>query len=265
VRWHKAAGAARSRSACGQVSGGRSSARHGPRPRLPAGRAGQDRAGRRRGATQHADRPAGRGDAQHGPQVAQAVLHPRVGGPAGPARPGRPRVFAAAVVAEVKAIACELPATRGVPISRWSLAELGAEVIASGLAAELSTSTVRRWLDQDAIKPWQHRSWVFPRDPDFAARPPGCWTCTLGWSRARRWARARTSSRPMRRPPSRRAGAATRPCHPAGPGSWGSSTSTTVAARWPSWPPGMSSGRGCSAAASPPLGSSRSAAWSPRS
>jgi transposase len=85
-------------------------------------------------------------------------------------RPGRPRVFAAAVVAEVKAIACELPATRNVPVSRWSLAELRAEVIASGLAAEVSTATVRRWLDEDAIKPWQHRSWVFPRDPDFAAK-----------------------------------------------------------------------------------------------
>jgi transposase len=85
-------------------------------------------------------------------------------------RPGRPRVFAAAVVAEVKAIACELPATRNVPLGRWSLAELRAEVIASGLAAAVSTSTVRRWLDEDAIKPWQHRSWVFPRDPDFAAK-----------------------------------------------------------------------------------------------
>jgi transposase len=85
-------------------------------------------------------------------------------------RPGRPRVFAAAVVAEVKAIACELPATRNVPVSRWSLAELRAEVIASGLTAEVSTATVRRWLCQDAIRPWQHRSWVFPRDPDFAAK-----------------------------------------------------------------------------------------------
>jgi transposase len=85
-------------------------------------------------------------------------------------RPGRPPVFAAAVVAEVKAIACELPATRGVPIGRWSLAELRTEVITSGLLAAVSTSTVRRWLDQDAIKPWQHRSWVFPRDPDFAAK-----------------------------------------------------------------------------------------------
>jgi transposase len=85
-------------------------------------------------------------------------------------RPGRPRVFAAAVVAEVKAIACELPATRGVPIGRWSLAELRTEVICSGLLATVSTSTVRRWLEEDAIKPWRHRSWIFPRDPDFAAK-----------------------------------------------------------------------------------------------
>jgi hypothetical protein len=57
-----------------------------------------------------------------------------------------------------------------VPISRWSLAELHAEGMASGLAAEVSTATVRRWLAQDAIRPWQHRSWIFPRDPDFAAK-----------------------------------------------------------------------------------------------
>ena len=27
-----------------------------------------------------------------------------------------------------------------------------------------------RWLSADAIKPWQHRSWIFPRDKDFAAK-----------------------------------------------------------------------------------------------
>jgi transposase len=85
-------------------------------------------------------------------------------------RPGRPRVFAAVVAAEVKAIACELPATRGVPLGRWSLAELRDEVIASGLLAAVSTATVRRWLREDAIRPWQHRSWVFPRDPGFAVK-----------------------------------------------------------------------------------------------
>jgi hypothetical protein len=36
--------------------------------------------------------------------------------------------------------------------------------------ATLSGSTVWRWLHEDAIKPWQHRSWVFPRDPQFAKK-----------------------------------------------------------------------------------------------
>jgi transposase len=85
-------------------------------------------------------------------------------------RPGRPRAFPAAVVAQVKAIACELPATRGVPLGRWSLAELRAEVLATGLVDEVCTTTLWRWLAEDPIKPWQHRSWIFPRDPDFAAK-----------------------------------------------------------------------------------------------
>jgi hypothetical protein len=32
----------------------------------------------------------------------------------------------------------------------------------------ISASTVRRWLAEDAIKPWQYRSWIFPRDRRFA-------------------------------------------------------------------------------------------------
>jgi transposase len=85
-------------------------------------------------------------------------------------RPGRPRAFPAAVIAATKAIACELPATRGVPLGRWSLAELRTEVLATGLVDDISTTTLWRWLDEDPIKPWQHRSWIFPRDPDFAAK-----------------------------------------------------------------------------------------------
>jgi len=85
-------------------------------------------------------------------------------------RPGRPRAFPAAVVTACKAIACELPATRGVPLGRWSLAELRAEVLATGLIDDVSTTTLWRWLAEDPIKPWQHRSWIFPRDPDFAAK-----------------------------------------------------------------------------------------------
>jgi transposase len=85
-------------------------------------------------------------------------------------RSGRPRAFPAAVVAYAKAVACELPRTRGIPLSRWSLAELRAELLASGLVSEVSTTTLWRWLADDPIKPWQHHSWIFPRDPDFAAK-----------------------------------------------------------------------------------------------
>jgi hypothetical protein len=27
-----------------------------------------------------------------------------------------------------------------------------------------------RWLSSDALRPWKHRSWIFPRDPDFASK-----------------------------------------------------------------------------------------------
>ncbi len=85
-------------------------------------------------------------------------------------RPGRPRVFPPAVVAYAKAVACELPWTRGVPLSRWSLGELRAELLASGLVSEVSTTTLWRWLAEDPIKPWQHHAWIFPRDPGFAVK-----------------------------------------------------------------------------------------------
>lgn len=85
-------------------------------------------------------------------------------------RSGRPAVFAVATVAEVKALACQLPTETGVPLSRWSHAELAAEAATRGIVAAVSASTVRRWLDADAIKPWQHRSWIFPRDPGFAVK-----------------------------------------------------------------------------------------------
>ena len=34
----------------------------------------------------------------------------------------------------------------------------------------VSASTIGRWLAGDALKPWQHRSWISVRDPEFAAR-----------------------------------------------------------------------------------------------
>jgi len=85
-------------------------------------------------------------------------------------RPGRPRVFPAAVVTQVKALACELPAASETPLARWTCPELARKASASGIKPAPSPSTVRRWLAADALKPWQHQSWIFPRDPHFALR-----------------------------------------------------------------------------------------------
>jgi len=63
-----------------------------------------------------------------------------------------------------------MPSKLGVPLSRWSIAELGDHVRRSGLVASISDSTLWRWLDEDAIRPWQHRCWIFPRDPNFVAK-----------------------------------------------------------------------------------------------
>src|SRR4051794_13696018 len=79
-------------------------------------------------------------------------------------------VFPPAQVAEVKALACELPAEQGVPLSRWSSAELAREAVKRGIVARIAAITVWRWLAEDAIRPWNYRSWIFPRDPRFAAR-----------------------------------------------------------------------------------------------
>jgi hypothetical protein len=73
-------------------------------------------------------------------------------------------------VVQVKALACELPAETGTPLSRWSAPELAVEAVNRGIVAAVSASTVRRWLAEDVLKPWQHRSWIFPRDPDFAVK-----------------------------------------------------------------------------------------------
>jgi hypothetical protein len=58
----------------------------------------------------------------------------------------------------------------GLPLARWSLPELRREVVTRGLVATIGSTTLWRWLDADAIRPWRHRSWLFPRDPLFAER-----------------------------------------------------------------------------------------------
>jgi hypothetical protein len=79
-------------------------------------------------------------------------------------------VFPPKVVMEVKALACQLPGERDLPFSRLSHADIANEAVRNGITASISGATVWRWLNADAIKPWQYRSWIFPRDPDFAEK-----------------------------------------------------------------------------------------------
>jgi transposase len=93
-----------------------------------------------------------------------------IGGLVDRPRSGRPRRFGSEVVAGIKALACEPPEQRQVPLSRWSSSELAGQAVREGLVPAISSSTVRRWLHADAIKPWRYRPWIFPRDPHFAAK-----------------------------------------------------------------------------------------------
>ncbi|MFD9607404.1 IS630 family transposase [Streptomyces sp. NPDC059970] len=85
-------------------------------------------------------------------------------------RSGRPPAFTPLQAAEVTALACRLPAETGVPLSRWTAPELAREVVERGITAFVSAATVRRWLAQDALKPWQYRSWIFITDPGFRTK-----------------------------------------------------------------------------------------------
>jgi Homeodomain-like domain-containing protein len=69
----------------------------------------------------------------------------------------------------VHALACQLPAGSGVPLARWTGPELPAEITTQA-AGPLSLTSLRRILAGHPVKPWQYRSWIYPRAADFEAR-----------------------------------------------------------------------------------------------
>jgi hypothetical protein len=71
------------------------------------------------------------------------------------------------VVVEIKALACERPRDRGLPLARLSIADIAREAVEREIVETISLTTVWRWLREDALRPWTYRSWLFPRDPDF--------------------------------------------------------------------------------------------------
>jgi len=87
-----------------------------------------------------------------------------------------PHAFPPGVVVAVKALACELPHRVGKPLSRFSLSELRREVVGAGLVASISGTTVWRWLSQDALHPWRHRTWNLPPGSCVSLRVNMCET-----------------------------------------------------------------------------------------
>ena len=179
-------------------------------------------------------------------------------------RAGRPRRFPPAAGRRgqgdrVRAAGHARPAA-----GRFSRVELHRLVIERGVT-DASASTIWRWLHEDAIKPWQTRSWIFPRDPHFAEkagrvldlyarvfegrrlRPDEYVICADEKSQLQALGRRHETV-------------------PAGPGrpAW-SSSSTAAAARSPTSPPGTCTTPTCSTASRPRPGSSRSAGSSTRS
>lgn len=78
-------------------------------------------------------------------------------------------------------MACERPAERGQPLSRDSLGDILQVVRREPAVGALSRTTVWRILDQDALKPWRDRMWLFPRDPAFAAKAGRVLDLDTGW------------------------------------------------------------------------------------
>lgn len=96
-------------------------------------------------------------------------------------RSGRPRQFPVEVVTQVKAMACEPPATRNLPLSRWSSTELATQAVVEagsfGVAIH-GASLAGRGRHQALAVPG---SSLATRTPP--PRRPGCSTSTNGAGR----------------------------------------------------------------------------------
>lgn len=81
-------------------------------------------------------------------------------------RSGAPRRFSADVRAQVTALACSLPRSHGLPLSRWSQAEIAHYAACIPDGPKISPRTVGRWLSAEQIHPWRYHSWQHIQDPE---------------------------------------------------------------------------------------------------
>jgi len=73
--------------------------------------------------------------------------------------------FPPEVRAQATALACSRPREAGVPLARWSNAEIAQRLIALGVVLQIAVSTVGRWLAAEKIRPWRYHNWQHILDP----------------------------------------------------------------------------------------------------
>jgi len=71
------------------------------------------------------------------------------------------------VRAQATAVACSRPEAEGLPLARWSYAEIAQRLMSLGVVVAIATSTIGRWLQAERIKPWRYHLWQHVRDPRF--------------------------------------------------------------------------------------------------
>ncbi|MEQ1831202.1 MAG: IS630 family transposase [Pirellula sp.] len=88
-------------------------------------------------------------------------------------RSGRPPTITSEQRSQLVSLACEPPKESGLPISRWTSEELSRELIRRDIFESVSSSSVRRWLDELDLKPHRHKYWLFSSErgtPEFDAK-----------------------------------------------------------------------------------------------
>jgi hypothetical protein len=66
-----------------------------------------------------------------------------------------------------------MPDKLGRSLSQWDCAEIGRQLVDSGVVTSISSETVRRILANHKLKPWRKKMWLSPktpRDAEFVAR-----------------------------------------------------------------------------------------------
>jgi len=71
-------------------------------------------------------------------------------------------------IVEIVAVACELPASSGRPISHWTPRELASEVVKRGIVASISLEC-GAFLKGSHLQPHRHRYWLNPKSKDRSA------------------------------------------------------------------------------------------------